>query len=412
MSARDEKKKTTGGAGKTGGAKTAAAPAPEAARPAPAEPLAGGEDPSAETKGAKRHQMTQILGIDISNARCHAHMKGNLIPAETEASLVEKRANLKAAKDAAKIAGQPFEEVEEISALKAEVDEINEKVVRIGGDAPIAMATIADWVTKALIKFAMDQTIAADRRMVEVAALHGGALEELGVWTLVRNLPSIVNYNADAEEALRKERAAANKAAKEVREAAKKVNDEGAPADARGEKNDDADDDESHGVTTTFNTYVDNATKTVKNEEAYKQMRVSNRLREVISTAVAELVASLSKVAKVAVLDLMGVRTLTAAHLKSVVKILYVRELGVEDHPGLLEVLAYVDAKLEAYHRHLEAEKGRKWDQMDPAKKEELEAKKAAAEEERKKLRVAAAKAKAIEAATLAKQLAADASVV
>ncbi len=299
---------------------------------APAAPEAGGEGPSQDDTGVKRHQMTQILGIDISPARCQAHMKANLLTPEQAALLEEKQAAL----TRAKTPGGGGTEAE-IAALRREIDEVKAGTVRIGGDAPIAMATIINVVAQESLRYAMDRTIDADRKMVEVSAFHTGELDRLGVWPLIRVLPSITSYDPEFERNLKADRASANRAAKKVREDTRAVRGEGDEGGerVRGAGDEDGDlDEEGYEPTTTFNTYIDNVTKTVKAEEPYKAMRVSNRLREIISHASAELVGSLTRVAKVAVLDLLRVKTMNASHLKSLVKMLYVHQGGRDVDSG------------------------------------------------------------------------------
>jgi len=396
MSARTTKKKTP-------------AAAAAAAAPMDTGKAAAAETPAAEAK-KKRNLMTEILDISISNARCQSHMKASLTPADTEALLTEKRAALKVAKEAAKAAGTAVEDDETVASIKEELDEITEKVVRIGGDAPIAMAAMTDYVVKSAMRYAMDQTIAAEHKMVEISALHSGDPSTLDIWPLICNLPSITSYDPENEAALKAQRAAANKALKEAREAAKKAKEAGEVVEEvkKAAEDDDEDDDDHHGPTTTFHTYVDSATKAVKKEEAYAQMRVAHRLREVLSAAVAELVARYSLVAKVVVLDLLGVRTLNASHLQAIIKIAYVSKLGTDENAGMQALLDYVAEKVALYHAHLESEKTRKWEEMDPAKKAELEEKKAAAAEAKKVRDAATAKTKAIEMAQKAKALAAQ----
>lgn len=388
-------------AAKKPAAKAAAAPMEDPKAPVPAD---------ADKK--KRNLMTETLGISISNARCQSHMKASLISPEIEAQLTEKRAALKAAKEAAKAEGRAFDDDDDIASLKADIDEITEQVVRIGGDAPIAMAALADWVAKSCLRRAMDQTIAANHKMVEIAALHAGDLSTLDVYALIQDLPAIVTYDPENERTLREERAAANKAQKAAREAAKLAKEAGEPAAAKAEKEvaEDEEDEDAHGPSTTFHTYVDNATKKVKEDETYAAMRVSQRLREVVSDIVAEFVSRFSKVAKVSVLELLGVRTLNAGHLQALAKSIFVLKTGDEEDENMKAVLDYVAAKLKLYHDHLEAEKSRKWEEMDPTKKAELEAKKAAAADAKKKRDAENAKTKAIEMAKRAKELAAQVS--
>lgn len=373
---------------------------------------ANGQADDAQKK--KRTAMPAVLDISISSARCQSHMKATLTPAEVEVQLIEKRAALKVAKDAAKEADRALADDATVVALKKEIYAIGADVVRIGSDAPVAMATLADMVVKDVLEFAMDQTLAAEHKMVEVAAIHSGKPQNMKVWPVICNLPAISEYNPEHEAELRKERAAANKVQKLAREAKKAAKDgkevtaeakEAAEAVAA-QKDAPADDDEQHGPATTFHTYVDNATKAVKADDKYKTMRVSHRLRDVVADLVAQLVSNLSLVAKVNVQDLLDVSTLKACHLQSTIKAIYVHAYGTEDNQGMKEVLAYIDEKVRRYKDHVQAEKQRRIDEMDPEKKAEIEAKKAEAAEAKKIRDAATAKEKAIKMAQHAKELA------
>lgn len=357
---------------------------------------------TAETK-KKRHLMTETLTIDISNARCQSHMKAALTHTKTETLLAEKRAALKAAKAAAKAAGRAIPKDADVASIKKELNSITSGLVRIGGDAPIIIASLCDLVVKSAMRYAIGQTLAAKHTMVEISALFSGDPTILDMWPLICDLPSITSYDPKYEIELKAQRAMKNKNLKASREAAKKSREAGAAAEnvkkaAPDDDDDDDDDDEDRRIvpTTTFHTYVASATKTVKKEEAFPLLRVSNRLREVLSQAVAELVARFTVVAKVAVLELLGVRTLNASHIKTLIKIIFVKQTGVEDSPAMVEILAYVSKKVASYHTHLEDEKIRKWGEMDPAKQKEILDKQAAVAEAKKKRNIIHAKAKAI----------------
>jgi hypothetical protein len=364
----------------------------------------------------KRHQMTQVLDIDISNARCHAHIKAKFVTAEIEELLTKKRAELEAAKKASESKGKSAKEDAACMELRHEINKITESIVRIGGDAPIAMATIVNYVAREMIKYTMDQTIAANRKIVDVGALHSGDMSRMPAYALIRPLPSITSFNPEQEEDMRRERAVANKLAKDTRESNRKAKDatetKATVAATKSEDEEEQEDQEERSNTNSkFNTYVDNVTKSVKQEEKYKSMRISNRLREVISQVVTELVASLSSMAKVAVLDLLQVRTLTAGHLKSIIRILYTHQLG-ECASSMEELLAYIDEKLKSYYEHNKTEKQRKvasqFDGMSDDVRTAFNVKQTADDNKRKVLRAESAKKKAIEATQKAKLLAAE----
>ena len=354
----------------------------------------------------KRNLMTEVLDISISNARCQSHMKAALTPPDTEEKIVKVRAALKAAKEAAKEAGRPASEDQSVCDLKQELEAATGSVVRIGGDSPIAIAAACDWIVRSTMTHAMDNTREADHKMVEISALHAGDPTSLDVWHLISELPSIKSYDPETESTLKSQRAAENKSQKEHREAAKKAREAG---ETSLEKTIPSDDEDDHdGPTTTFHTYVDAATKAVKQKPEYATMRVANRLREVLSQVVAEFVERYSKVAKVVILEVLCVRTLNANHLKAIIKSVYVAKTGVENDAGMVAIIEYMTEKVELYHAHLEAEKLRKWEEMDPAKKSEIEAKRASSEGEKVKAAAITAKTKAVEMAHKAKSLAAE----
>ena len=353
--------------------------------------------------------MTEKLEMSISNARCQSHMKASLISAEVETELAEKRTALKAAKEIATAAHRCHDDDSDIVSLKKEINTITERLVRIGGDASVAMAAFADIIVKECLKRAMDQTITAGHKMVEIGALHAGDLSSIGVWPLICDLDSVKKYDPEHEAALRQQRAATNKAQKAAREAKRaKEPDDGADSDSAEARADEDENASLRSPATTFQTYVNNATNVVKQEDAYSSMRVSQRTRIVISDIITEFVVRFSRVAKICILDLLGVRTLTAGHLLAIVKSVYVLKSGTADDPGTQAILDYAAMKVKCYHDHLEAEAARKWKEMDPAKKAEIEAKRAAAAAAKKKQTAENVKKKAVQMVQLAKKLAVE----
>jgi hypothetical protein len=381
-----------------GAAKKAKAPArrrlppskQKAKTPAAAAAAAAAAAPHQGEKKHTRNQLTDVLSIDIAPARVHSHIKNAVLPPAIEKQLTEKRELLKAAKAIAQQAGQPLEETEGeplaaetagVLQLKEEIKQLSQQVVRIGGDAHIATAALCDWIAKNLLRHALGQTLAAEHKIAEIGALHSGGLESHPVWPLVCDLGALADYDPAQEEELRKARTAANKAQKQARTAAKRLREEGGEeaangvgpggedeaggAPAPGEKGGAA---PQAGGTTTFHTYVDNATKGVKQEEPFEgKVRVSYRLREVISETVAEFVERFSQYAKVNVLELLDVRTLNAKHIVAMVRGAYILKLGADGPAAAAGVVDYVNDKLTLYGVHLENERRRKERKTQPA---------------------------------------------
>jgi hypothetical protein len=386
-------------------AKPAAAKAPAkpaAAQTAAAKAIAAASAiaEAAESDKKKRRQIADVLELAISPARCQSHMKHHLTPPEVAAQLLEHRQVLKELKEQEK-AGEDV--AEEIAAQKAVIAEFNKNVMHLGGDAYVAMATVCDLTVKELLRFVMEETVTGGRKIVEVQYLHTENATNLVSWPLIRNLPAIVGYDPAAEEALKKARADENRAHKEARAAHKAAVEAGLeePAGKRARARDDYD--EEDGVTTNFQTYIDHATKELKQEEAFSALRISNRVREYVSDLVVQLIERFTTLTQIVVLDVLAVRTLNAKHIKAVVRMLLTDEGRAQS--DIDEFLEAVDGKLAAHKEHLETEKTRKFENMTDEKRAELEEKQAAAEVARMEAKFANAKATAKARAEEAKKL-------
>ena len=275
---------------------------------------ADGDKKDAKPKKA-RQQLTSILEIDISQARCATHLKHNLSNSEIDTRIKELRKELKTAKEA--------KDDDETKRVKAELDGLTKKVLRLSSLAPVAAATIADYIIKELFTHGFDQAIGEDRKLLEVGHLHQGQFEDLVTYPLFRRVKAWMDFDPTREETLRKERAAANKKAKEEREAKKEAEKKSKGKDQAGKSSakkpaakaadakksaadakkpaadakksatevkkaaaadngadSGAEDGTEESGKTTFTTYVDNALKSIRKEERYANMRVSNRIRE------------------------------------------------------------------------------------------------------------------------------------
>ena len=155
---------------------------------------------------------------------------------------------------------------------------------------------------------------------------------------------------------------------------------------------------------------MENALKTVKKEERYKSMRVSNRVREYLSELVAQGIARQALLARIIVQRVMGVRTMNADHVKAVVHVLMADEGRTTDQ--INQVTGQIDEKLNLYHEHLTDEKVKKVAALDETKKTEIERKRHEFDLNRKKKQAELAKKRAIEAAQKAKDLNAETALL
>ena len=377
-------------------AKKPAAEKPAAEKPAAEKPAAEkptGEKPAAEKPAAKkgaapapppveeghgRIQLANVLHINISQARCATHLKQHLGDDAVESQVKSLRAELKAALDKGDAAGA--------AALREKVAAAGKTLVRISSETPIAVAVVWDCAVKELLRRGMDRAIAADRKIVDVTHLHeGDAAAALALSPLYAKCPLWSTFNADQENALKKERAAPKE-----------------EADAPVEE-----DDLSKN---SFYTYVENALKTVKKDDAYKTMRVSNRVREYIAELVTQGIARNTAQSRIIVQRIVGVRTMNADHVKVVVNML-MADAGRSD-AEINAITGLIDEKLVLYHNHLLSERAKKVQTLDAAQQAALAQKNNEILLARKKKQAELLRKRAVDSANAAKVLIAEVSTL
>lgn len=342
----------------------------------------------------KRVQLSTVLSINISQARCATHLKQNLGDAEVEEEIKALRDQLKALKEV------PADDARVVE-LKAKIAEKSKSRVRISSETPIAAAVIWDGAVKELLRHGMDRAMADNKRIVESAHLQDGDPKSLVHYPLYAKCNIWSGYSKAFEDELKQQRTAANKVAKEARDAKKaeaKKAAEGAAVEApkkpaakpkKVEPEEDDEEEDEH-TKTTFCTYVENALKTVKKDEKYKAMRVSNRVREYLSELVAQGLARQARLARIIVQSVMDVRTMNASHVKAVVTVLMADEGRTDEQ--VAAVTSQIDEKLEVFHKHLKAVSEEKFNSLPQEKKDELERKKRETELTRKRKLIDGAK--------------------
>ena len=375
-------------------AATSAAPATVVSAVAPAAPavVPAAEPAALDVDASKsRQQLSQILQINISQDRCATHLKQNLGDNETEQKIKDIRNKLKTATDE-----------KEVAELKASITQLSRLLVRISSETPIATAVVLDCMVKEQLIHGMTQANLKDRKIVEIAHLHSGKPSDLIYYSLIQNCNTYTGYNEEKEEALRQERGVQNKAAKEAR-LTKKAADgtevapvEGAPVEAA---------EDTEASKTTFFTYVENALKSLKKVEAYKTMRVSNRVREYLSDIVAETITMIAELSRIIVQDVVEVRTMNAGHVKAIVRILMTYG-GQKANQSV--VTKQIDEKLEVYRSHLLLEKEKKTNNISEEAKQELKKKQTADELARKKKQMEMIRTRAVTSAQRVKTLQAE----
>jgi hypothetical protein len=354
----------------------AAKPAAEA-KPAAVKAPAQETGDSAESHG--RIQLANVLHINISQARCATHLKQHLGDDAIESQVKALRAELKTAQDKSDGAA--------VAALREKIAAAGKSLVRISSETPIAVAVVWDCAVKELLRRGMDRAIAADRKIVDVTHLHeGDAAAALTLSPLYLKCQLWSSFNVDHENALKKERTA-------------KV--EEAPVDGA------EDDDQSKN---SFYTYVENALKTVKKDEQYKTMRVSNRVREYVAELVTQGIGRNTALSRIIVQRIVGVRTMNADHVKVVVNMLMADSGRTETEINAITTL--IDEKLALYHNHLQSERAKKVRSLDADQQAALAQKNKEITLARKKKQAELLRKRAVDNANAAKALIAEVSTL
>jgi hypothetical protein len=315
------------------------------------------------------------------------------MPKAVEAKVAELKATLK---------GEAEEPQKE--EAKKELDELQERQVRLSGQTQISMAVLVDGMIKELLVHGMKKAAdGAPKKMVHVANFHSEEVEALKHYPIFEKCASWRGYSPEKEAALEAARTAQNKQAKQEREAAKaaKAAQEAGPAGPAPQKGEKAKKQTERGAT--FTTYVDNALQEVKKDPAFAAMRVSGRVKEYVSDLVQEVVVRLAMLSKFLVQEVMEVKTLTTEHVVAVVSMIMLDAgKGPEE---IEEVLAPVKGGLESFKAHQQAEKTVKLGNMTPEKSAQLEEKKAEAEKKRLAHQAEQTRARALAFARKAKEL-------
>jgi len=291
-----------------------------------------------------RLQVGNVLGVNISHARCLSHLKYHLTDASIDAQVKEIKLQQKTT---------PSDD----SAARIAI--LTKNYVRISSETPIALATVCDGFVKEFIRHGMQQAIAVDRKSVDVKHLLSGDVKGLVYYPMFKNLPTFINYVVEEKKEEKKEEVAP-------------VADSGAESES-----------EESSAQTSFVTYVENAIKSLKKEEAFSTLRINTRVREYVSDLVTDLIHRISVLSKVIVQRVINVKTMTADHIKSVVLLILVDSLCSEE--VINGVLSNMNDKIKLYQDHLKSERTKKESLLDDATKEENESKLKLKEFERKK---------------------------
>lgn len=349
-------------------------------------------NPTPEVDNKKRQQLTDVLGISISPARCAAHLKKNLANKEIDTEIHILREKLKVSTD----------DVEKIK-LKEEISVLSQKVVRISSETSTVMAVICDGFVEDLLKHSISETLASNKKMVDVSYIMSGDHKKNLYYSIYHKLPTFVNYDTKVYEELRKKKLEENKKAKKVKKEGENPDAEVPPVVAPV-----ADDGK-----TTFNTYIDAVLKNVKKDLQLAEnikIRTSIEVRDFLSDMIIECIKRFVTLSKIFVQQIMGVRTMNSNHIKAIVHMFMKDEGNTDEQIDL--VINQINEKIDLFQRHVVSEKANRLADLDEVTKQDIFNKQVERSKNRKKKELQLAEKRAIEAAERVKKLTEEVAVV
>lgn len=355
-----------------------------------------------ETDNKKRQQLTDVLGISISPARCAAHLKKNLSNKEVDTEIDKLREQLKVTVDE-----------EEKKRLKASVSLLSQKVIRISNETATVMAVICDGFVEDLLKHSIHETLASNRKMVDVNYIMSGDHKKNLYYSIYHKLPSFADYDAKTYEEFRKKKAEDNKKSKKDKKESEAAAEQAAVAvtstvagTATAIPTDVVPVVTSDDGKTTFNTYIDAVLKNVKKDLQLAEnikIRTSIEVRDFLSDMIIECIKRFVTLSKIFVQQIMGVRTMNANHIKAIIH-MFMKDEGNTDEQ-IDTVINRINEKIGLFQKHLATEKANRWADLDETLKQDMLNKQAEKTKNRKKKDLQLAEKRAQDAAERVKKL-------
>jgi hypothetical protein len=296
------------------------------------------KDKDKKKEKKERQQIITILGINISHARCATHLKINLNnPVVTQ--------QLKTARESLKKSTAEGNK-DEIKNNKKLIADLSKENVRISSQAPIAVAVAMDFMVDELLRFGIEQAINNKYKIVEMFHLNSGDISELVTYPLFNETNIFKKIHAMDEKELKGDNIVfQNECADESR------------------------------TKTKFITYIEGSIKSIKKEEKYSTIRISNKLREYISAIITETIKRITKLSQFIVQTVTKVRTMNADHIKSTVALLMID--GQKQTNEIDSIMNKIDKIISQYEDHVDLEKKKKVAQEDSEKLKKIETDKA-----------------------------------
>jgi hypothetical protein len=304
----------------------------------------------------KRQQLTDIIGISISPARCAAHLKKNLFNKDIDNEIHELKEKIKNSKDE-----------EEIFKLKSSLSLLSQKIIRISNETSTVMAVICNGFIEDLLKHSINETLANNKKMVDINYIMSGDHKKNLYYSIYYKLPTFVNYDSKVYEELKKKKSEENKKNKN-----KKNKSDDNTITTLDEDSTDITNNSEDGKTT-FNTYIDAVLKNVKKDLQLSdniKIRTSIEVRDFLSDMIIDCIKRFVILSKIFVQQIMGVRTMNANHIKAIVHMFMKDEGNTDEQIDL--VINNINEKLRLFHFHIMTEKNNKLAELNEEKRSEF----------------------------------------
>lgn len=355
-----------------------------------------------ENDNKKRQQLTDVLNISISPARCAAHLKKNLVNKEIDTEIHNLREKLKVVTD----------ESEKIS-IKEEISALSQKVVRISSETSTVMAVICDGFVEDLLKHSINETLSSNKKMVDVNYIMSGDHKKNLYYSIYHKLPTFINYDSKVYEENRKRKLEENKKAKKNKKENELTETEVQPIESEQNITSTFSAEDTNDGKTTFNTYIDAVLKNVKKDLQLAEnikIRTSIEVRDFLSDMIIECIKRFVTLSKIFVQQIMGVRTMNANHIKAIVHMFMKDEGNTDEQIDI--VINKINEKINLFQKHIVSEKANRLADLDEVSKQELLNKQAEKVKNRKKKDLQLAEKRALDAAERVKKLVEEVAVV
>lgn len=324
---------------------------------------------SVASESKTRRHLTSVLDINISQARCHRHLKQNLSDAtvtqeinslretlkdntkvvevakinsqikdltrkQRDTKNVAEKANIQAQINGLMNTLQTNAELKTVVDTTLRINELNKKIIRLSSEVSVVVATVCDFMVEDIVTFGLEHVLSNKKKQVQPYHLVEAGVENIKSYPLIRNLSVFLAEKAKLDKP------------KTTTEEPKVETTEGVTTTEDSETEvDDADVNNNN-----FVTYVNNAIIKVKSNEKYAPTRITKGVRKYLSNLIICFIKRISNIAQIIVQDITDVRTLNPEHVVNIMKWILKDEQACDSI--FEEIKTKVDEKRQLYKQH------------------------------------------------------------